>query len=177
LLLSNIIMESKKEIIKLLQEQLENIDSKNFNLDSWKKYNHLLLSRIFGADDEKVKQINLLEYEHSSWSLRDASGNDSYLGKTKKLAKEIIHAAIDEINAFGLKSKNSETKNEEANNLINFVFDELKGSQIKEINTILKGDLSKEEKKRQIYEIIADLDNRTKDELIANMIVYHSENI
>lgn len=168
-------MESKKEIIKLLQEQLENIDSKNFNLDSWKKYNHLLLSRIFGADDEKVKQIDLLEYEHSSWSLRDASGNDSYLGRTKKLAKEIIKASMDEITVFGLKSKNNEAKNEEAAKLINYVFDELKGSQIKEINTVLKGDLSSEEKKRQIYEIIADLDDRTKDELITNMIVYHSE--
>lgn len=168
-------MESKKEIIKLLQEQLENIDSKNFNLDSWKKYNHLLLSRIFGADDEKVKQIDLLEYEHSSWSLRDASGNDSYLGKTKKLAKEIIKASMDEITVFGLKSKNNEAIDEEATKLINYVFDELKGSQIKEINTVLKGDLSSEEKKRQIYEIIADLDDRTKDELITNMIVYHSE--
>lgn len=168
-------MESKKEIIKLLQEQLENVDSKNFNLDSWKKYNHLLLSRIFGSDDEKVKQINLLEYEHSSWSLRDASGNDSYLGKTKKLAKEIIHASIDEITAFGLKNKNSEAINEEADKLMNYVFDELKGSQIKEINKVLSTDFSEEEKKRQIYEIIADLDNRTKDELITNMIVYHSE--
>ena len=168
-------MENKKEITKLLQTQLDNIDSKNFNLESWKKYNHLLLSRIFGSDDEKVKQIDLLEYEHSSWSLRDASGNDSYLGKTKKLAKEIINASIDEIKAFGIKNKNKEKSSADVEQMISFIFDELKGSQVKEINKILQDELSDEEKKRQVYEIITELDERTKDELISNMILFQSK--
>ena len=90
----------KKEALKLLKQQQDKITASDFDLESWKKYSIVILSRIFGEESGKVKQIEKLEYEYSSWSLRDASGNESYEDGTKKLAVEIIQASIDEINAF-----------------------------------------------------------------------------
>jgi len=85
----------KAEAISLLEQQLQKINAKDFDLDAWKKYTIILLSKIFGDDNQKIKLIEQLEYEFNSWSLRDASGNESYEDGTKKLATEIIQASID----------------------------------------------------------------------------------
>ena len=91
----------KKEI-QLLEQQIDKLGSKDFDLSAWKKYTVIILARIFGEKNEKIRQIEKLEFEFSSWSLRDASGNESYEEGTKKLAREILQASIDELNLFGL---------------------------------------------------------------------------
>jgi hypothetical protein len=87
-------MENTKAVI--LGELLDDIDSKAFELEAWKKKATLVLKKIFGDNDEKLSMIEKLHYEFSSWSLRDSSGGTSY-DKVKENARKIIEAAIAEL--------------------------------------------------------------------------------
>ncbi len=96
--------------INLLEEQIAKLTSKEFDFRAWKQYSIILLSRIFGDEDQKVKQISKLEIDYSSWSLRDASGKSSQTDTIKKIGKEILQAAIDELSSFGVPDRNSSTQ-------------------------------------------------------------------
>jgi hypothetical protein len=87
-------MENTKAVI--LGELLDDIDSKAFELEAWKKKATLVLKKIFGDNDEKLSMIEKLHYEFSSWSLRDSSGGTSY-DKVKENARKIIEAATAEL--------------------------------------------------------------------------------
>ena len=87
--------------IKLLKQQIEKLEAKDFDLSAWKKFTIVFLARIFGDDSPKIKQIEKIESDYSSWSLRDTSGSSSNVNKSKKLAREILEAAIAEIEIFG----------------------------------------------------------------------------
>jgi len=160
----------KKEAIKLLKQQLEKLDAKDFDLNAWKKYTVVILSRVFGEDNLKIKQVEDLEFEYNSWSLRDASGNESYEDGTIKLAREIIQASIDEITAFGIPESKSSMSNKELENYLNIILDELKGSQLKQLKTIIASENSSVEKKRLVFEIIETMGENTVYEVITNII-------
>ena len=49
--------------INLLEEQIAKLTSKEFDFRAWKQYSIILLSRIFGDEDQKVKQISKLEID------------------------------------------------------------------------------------------------------------------
>lgn len=164
----------KKEAIKLLQQQQDKITDKDFDLESWKKYTIIILSRIFGSENNKINQIEKLEYEYSSWSLRDASGNESYEDGTKKLATEIIQASIDEINAFGIPELDENITNKDLEIILNIILDELKGSQVKKLKNILRSSENLEEKKRLVFEIINDLGDNTAYDIISKIITNKS---
>lgn len=164
----------KKEAIKLLNQSLEKIDAKDFDMESWKQYNIILLTRIFGKDNQKIKQLENLENEYNSWSLRDAVGNESYEDGTIKLVKEIINASIDEINAFGVPQLNNTNLNMDLELLLNSILDELKGSQVKNLKSILNSKESDAEKKRRVFEIIGKLGESSAYEIITNIIIQKS---
>lgn len=164
----------KKEAIKLLKQQLEKIDNKDFDLESWKKYTIIILSRVFGEENQKIKQIDDLEFEYNSWSLRDASGNESYEDGTTKLAKEIIQASIDEIAAFGITEPGKNNYDQELETILNIVLDELKGSQVKQIKSIINSSDSKEEKNRLVFEIIGTLGETTVFKVITDILTHKS---
>lgn len=160
-------MGDANDIIKILEIQLLKTKEDTFDVDSWKKYNFQLLKRLFGSLDERLKQIENIDSEYNSWSLRDASGNESYNEKTKREAAEIIQSAIDELKLFGLGSNLAD---DTAENLKSIILDELKGSQTKLIHSILKEELSGEEKKRRISEIIDNIDNEAKSLIITKIL-------
>lgn len=164
----------KKEAIKLLKQQQDKITDKDFDLESWKKYTIIILSRIFGSENNKINQIEKLEYEYSSWSLRDASGNESYEDGTKKLATEIIQASIDEINAFGIPEFDENITNKDLEIILNIILDELKGSQVKKLKSILRSSENLEEKKRLVFEIISGLGDNTAYDVISKIITNKS---
>ncbi|MEJ2594689.1 MAG: hypothetical protein P8100_06080 [bacterium] len=129
-------MEGKE--IKLLRQQIDKLNVKDFDLQGWKKYTIIILARIFGDNNEKIRQIEKLEYRFSSWSLRDASGNESYEEGTKKLAREILSAAISEIETFGPPVISEDYHADQTvEELVSILLDELKGSQVKQLKTIL----------------------------------------
>ena len=51
---------SGKEL-QLLEQQLEKIEAKEFDLKAWKKYTIVILARIFANQNEKVRQIDTPE--------------------------------------------------------------------------------------------------------------------
>lgn len=147
---------AQKEI-KLLEQQIARLTDKDFDLEAWKKYTIIFLARIFGSDDEKIRQTEQLDFEFSSWTLRDASGDKSYEDGTKKLAKEILTAAIDEIKIFGIPESSKNEEDKDLVSILHIILDELKGSQVKQLKSILASKQNKEEKRRQIKELLEEM--------------------
>ena len=162
---------AQKEI-KLLEQQITRLNDKDFDLEAWKKYTIIVLARIFGSGDEKIKQTKQLEFDNSSWTLRDATGNSSYEERTRKLAKEILKAAIDEIIVFGVSvtTENNQDKNLSAIQTI--ILDELKGSQVKQLKHILSSRQSKAEKGRKIKELMEDMGENGAYAVLTAILMY-----
>ena len=96
--------------IKLLEQQLEKLNDKDFDLDAWKQYMVVLLSRIFGDNSTKINQIEKIEYDFSSWALRDTTGKSEYMETCRKLGREVLQASIDELKTFGLPESENQEK-------------------------------------------------------------------
>jgi hypothetical protein len=88
--------------IDLLRQQIASIDTKKFDLEAWKAPTLMLVSRIFGATSEHVRQIRELKYDYSSWTLRDTSGGGQLTDPVRVRAREILEAAISEIQKLGV---------------------------------------------------------------------------
>jgi hypothetical protein len=161
----------KKEI-QLLNQQIEKLNANDFDLEAWKKYTIIILARIFGDTSEKIKQVEKLEFEFSSWTLRDASGNESYEEGTKKLAREILQASIDELNIFGLPKVDENQSDKTIKEFLNIILDELKGSQVKQLKSILSSRESKDEKQRKIKEILEEVGEYGAYSILTTMLMH-----
>lgn len=132
----------------------------------------ILLARIFGDDSQKIKQIEKLEYEFNSWSLRDATGHSSYLESCKKLGREILEASINEIEMLGTPHKtDSRSGKMDINVVLNALTDELKGSQYKNLMKTLKSAIHPDEKKRLVNEIVREMDEHTSRNILENILL------
>lgn len=159
--------------IELLRRQIERLDIKQFDLEAWKKHTIILLAGIFGDENQKVKQIGSLEYEHNSWSLRDTSGNSAYLDSCKKLGREILEASIEELEIRGIPEKAEDNIGRmKVSVVLEALDDELKGSQYKALMKLLKSDISKEEISRQLQDIIKELDNETIIAILKGILMH-----
>ena len=157
---------------ELLQQQIDKLEKKDFDLEVWKNQTMILLARIFGDDNQMVKQIEKLEYEHSSWALRDTSGYDSYLQSCKKIGREILMAAIDEIENSGIKKPRKKTaKTLDINIILSALEDEMKGSQYKSLKNLLMSDINDEEKKRQLKETVETLGIETTQMILEKILL------
>lgn len=162
----------KEQTIQLLQQQIEKLQAKEFELKAWKKQTSLILMRIFGQDDPKVKQIEKLEYEFNSWSLRDASGNESYEGGVRQTGKAILEAAIMELETFGLPNQQHSDENVTVGKIMaSLLQDELKGSQVKQIRLIAQSNESLEEKSRQLAELLESLDKEQMKNMLTALLL------
>lgn len=157
--------------IKLLEEQIGKLESKNFDLEAWKQYTIVLLARIFGDNNQKIQQVEKIEYDYSSWSLRDTSGSSAYLETCKKLGKEILQASIDELKSFGLPDLNeSQEKYITVEILIESLEDELKVSQFRELKKLINSSKPREEKINTAREILKNLDKEASFNIILNIL-------
>ncbi len=162
---------SSKEIA-ILKQQITKLNEKDFDLESWKKYSIVLIARIFGDKSQKIKQIESIEYDYSSWALRDTSGSSSYMETCKKLGEEILKASINEIETFGLpeQEKNIETS-QIYDSIISSLQDELKGYQFKEIISTIKSDKKPDVKKKLMFEKLKNFGIDTSNEILSNILV------
>jgi flagellar motility protein MotE (MotC chaperone) len=149
---------AEKEIA-LLKEQIARLDEKKFDLEAWKNRTEMFLERIFGKESAKLKMIQNLHYDYSSWSLRDtyAGGSSKDKDPVRIQAKEIMEAIISELENLGLPQEKQEQQK-----IKELLEDELTGKQVKEIEILLKSD--DKEKTEKISEI---LENLTKENLAA----------
>lgn len=140
---------AEKEIA-LLQELIERLGEKKFNLEAWKKHTLIFLERIFGKESSKIKMIKNLGYDYSSWNLRDtaAAGKTSDKDPVLLQAEEILNAAITELKTLGLPQEKLEK--DRIRDLLN---DELTGKQLRLLEALVKSeDADKTEKITTILE-------------------------
>lgn len=149
---------AEKEIA-LLKEQIARLDEKKFDLEAWKNRTVIFLERIFGKESPKLKMIQNLHYDYSSWSLRDtfAGGSAKDKDPARIQAKEILEATIAELENLGLpKEKEGQQK------IWELLEDELTGKQMKELDALLNSE--DQEKTEKLAEI---LDTLPKENLVA----------
>lgn len=91
----------KSQYIKILQKQIEKLDAPDFDLEAWKSSTISVLSRVFGKGDIRAEQIEKLKIDYSSWTLRDSNANYKPIESAKRMGKEILATAIEEIEIFG----------------------------------------------------------------------------
>lgn len=157
--------------IKLLEAQIEKLNVKGFDLNAWKQYTVVILSRIFGENDPKIRQIEKIEYDHSSWSLRDTSGSAATMDSCKNLGREILLAAIDELNTFGIPGKETPTDDLIPARIIrNALEEELKVSQMRKLVEIMDSDQKKEKKISAIADFIKTLDKSFPEKVIITLL-------
>jgi hypothetical protein len=139
--------------IKILEEQIDKLNKKDFDLEAWKQYTIVLLARIFGDNNQKIRQIEKIEYDYSSWSLRDTSGSSEYLETCKKLGREILQASIDELKTFGLPDKTVIADDSiSIQVIISALENELRISQYRELKDLVKKEMDLDEKKKLLKE-------------------------
>lgn len=158
--------------IKMLQEQIDKLEQKDFDLKSWKIYTNSILERIFGEGNRKIRQIEELRYDFGSWSLRDASGAKKNKDTVRSMAREILEAAISELHNFGLPEQEGSTEEEADFSFVHEALqDELKGSQYKAIRNILEANVSEEEKRSDLKEVLKSLEHDALLNILTEIIM------
>jgi len=157
--------------IHILEEQIAKLENKEFDFRAWKQSAIIILSRIFGNDDQKVLQISKLEMDYSSWSLRDASGKTSQIETIKKLGKEILQTAISELKSYGLPALNSSNQTAQLSEvLVTSLESELKVSQFNELISVINSEHTVELKKAEILKKLGGYDHQTSLNILASIL-------
>ncbi len=135
-----------KNAVKVLKDQIEKLEAKDFDLNAWKNFTILLLERIFGKNTKKIEAIQKIKYDQGSWVLRDETGYTNSIEACKKLGREVLEESIIELQTFGLPEESPDTIPFET--ILNAMKDELTGSQFREIkNAVVEKGAIKDRKK------------------------------
>lgn len=149
--------------IELLRQQLEKLNQKSFDLEAWKNQTLIFLNRIFGTTHPVVKMVLDLKYDYSSWNLRDATGNEKSSDPVKMQAREILGAAVLELETLGLPAKALEQ--ERARQLLQ---QELTGKQWRDLEEILGN--KTERQTEQIREKLSQLSKEQLAEILTGIL-------
>jgi len=150
--------------IALINKQLESLTAKNFDLEAWKSHTIIFLERIFGKESSKVRMIKELNYNYSSWSLRDTAGTGKDSDPVILKAREILEATKLELEHLGIP------KQEEENLKIwSLLEEEMTGKQIREIRLVLQSD--EPEKMEKIANILYNLEKESMAVVLAKLLV------
>lgn len=156
---------AEKEIA-LLKEQIARLDEKKFDLEAWKNRTEIFLERIFGKESPKLKMIQNLHYDYSSWNLRDtyAGGSAKDKDPVRIQAKEILEATIAELENLGLpQEKKGQQKIRE------LLEDELTGKQMKELDALINSE--DQEKTEKLAEILETLPKENLVAVICKLLI------
>jgi len=155
---------AEKEIL-LLKKQVERLNEKKFDLEAWKNHTIVFLERIFGKENSKIKMVKDLNYDYSSWSLRDtaATGKTKDKDPVRLQAREILTAAISELEMLGLPENKPE--NEKIWELLK---DELTGKQIKQIESLVTS--AAPDKAEKISDVLEELEKDELATIVANLL-------
>lgn len=89
------------KIIKAVNRRLALLEESGFELETWKTGTVASLIKWLGETDPRLKLLDKLRIDYSSWALRDATANYNPRESTKKNAKEILLAILDEYSDDG----------------------------------------------------------------------------
>lgn len=101
----------KEKYIKLLNKQRNKLSLDDFDLDAWKISTTHLFIIIFNSQDPKIKEINELKIDNSSWTLRDSSPKNNPIETCKRKCREILDIAKDEIELLGINNPQTSLDN------------------------------------------------------------------
>ena len=97
-----------KKYAELIKKQISKLDNENFDLDAWKSSAYAVIKRIFGDFDPRLKQIESLRIDYSSWTLRDSSAKYKPIESSKNIGREIMQSALEEIEVFGMDTESND---------------------------------------------------------------------
>ncbi|MCG8581170.1 MAG: hypothetical protein MI866_14715 [Bacteroidales bacterium] len=160
-------MNSQASYLTLLQNQLNQIDDREFDFASWKNATILLITTCFGANSPQVAALDKIDYNYSSWALRDESGTSD---PVKRECKTTLSTIIKEFE-IRLES-NSEGDKITSEAGLDFVWlpfeDELTGASLKKLKSILtQANVSSDE----VEAFLKDLPNQTLVNIIQTILL------
>ena len=164
----------EEQSIKILQEQIDKIDNKDFDLEAWKSSSTTILARIFGKGDARLKQIQDLKIDYGSWALRDASSSYNPVKSCKKIGREILQTSITELQAFGVESP---LPGSQIPAIILALEEELTGSQMKELKGFLNSSQSIAEKRKGILKLLKSLSKEKTTVILADLVLSGNQSI
>ncbi len=163
---------TKKKEIQLLQKQIEKLEADDFDLEAWKSSAIIILERIFGVDNQKIKQIEKVKYDQSSWALREAKGSKNMMETCKKQSKEILQISIDELELFGLPDDMKEAQAAPFKTVIvNALENELKIAQYKDLVAIINADMASEEKQNKLVDALSSYGNDAAENMLISILL------
>jgi hypothetical protein len=164
----NIIEMEINKAVEVLQNQIQKLNAKDFDLPSWKNFTVLLLERIFGGETKKIESVQNIKYDKGSWVLRDETGYANSIEACKKLGREIIEEAILELETFGAPETSADQIDIKV--IINALEDELTGTQFREIKKALLEEKQIEDKKKIIITKLKSYGADTVFAIVANIL-------
>ncbi len=125
---------------KLLDKQIAKLSANDFDLEAWKSSAGYVLSIIFGPEDAKIKEIEKLKIDYSSWALRDSPSDYKPIETCKKMGREILEIAKDEIDLIGVRSPKVQLNEKLKELLSNSQFEKFtsEDSSLEQRNEVLK---------------------------------------
>ena len=161
-------MKAKEKYIALLKNQLEKLNSPAFDLASWKKATVMILGSLFGEKDPHTQAIESIEYEYSSWSLRDESGTKD---PVKVTCKETLEAIINELELSDTIATVSSTGKSNLNFIWEAFENELTGAKTKELKKLLLEEKNPDLKNTGIDIILQELTDDTKRNILKQILM------
>jgi hypothetical protein len=157
-----------KNATKVLKDQIDKLETKDFDLNAWKNFTILLLDRIFGQKTKKVEAIRKIKYDQGSWVLRDETGYTNSMEACKKLGREILEEAIVELEAFGAPEEIGNTISFDV--ILNALQDELTGSQFREIKNAIEEERQIKDLKKILVTKLKGFDSEGIYAIVANIL-------
>ncbi len=96
-----------KKYAELIRKQIKKLEAEEFDLEAWKSSAHSIIKRIFGDFDPRLRQVDGLRIDYSSWTLRDSNSNYKPIESSKNVGREIMQSALDEVEIFGVEQSDS----------------------------------------------------------------------
>jgi hypothetical protein len=158
---------AEKEI-ELIKNQIEKLNDPSFDLKVWKNTTTMVLSLIFGKDSDKIEQIKNINYDYSSWTLRDTSGA-SATEIVKKLGRELLETAIQELEVFGLPEK-QESGQLGLGVIQTALEDNLRISQYRELISIIREIQQRPDRKKKLNEKLQTYGDETVREVLSSIL-------
>lgn len=164
-------MTHTKEI-QLLQKQIDKLEADDFDLEAWKSGAIIVLERFFGIENQKIRQIEKIKYDQSSWALREAKGSKNMMDACKKQGKEILHIAMDELQHFGLPDEVAEAQSTPIKTIIvQALENELKIAQYREVVRIIDSDIKIHEKQKELIEKLNSYGHDFAENILASILL------
>jgi len=172
-----------EKIIQKLNDLKEPKFNNEYELKSWKSNVINIILRVYGENSKQESSIDDIMYKRYM-SINGVGGGNN-LGLCYKQANQVIQGFINDIETFGFPEKKttgssginislnqnqSQHQSVEINIIWESIKDELKGKQAKEIEEIVNGSETPEEKKVKLIDKIKSFGSDIASNIVAGIL-------